>query len=337
MLHELFPAAPSIPLQAKIEAAVARVNAAIDQYKPVAVFGLLSGGNDSLPATFVATQAKQFDGVLHINTGFGVEATREFVRSTCAEQGWKLLEYKALENIQADGTPDPQDYEQIVLEHGFPGPMGHGMMYARLKERQLQRIERDFGAACRYKIPKAIWVDGKGKLKGRQGWRKLIRAQLVATGEIEKYFEGKRIMYVTGVRSQESRRRMGFVQPIQARKQRLWVAAIHDWSQADCAAARDFAGLKQNIVCERIGISGECLCGAFAKPGELEALRGWPETHPMYLRICALQERAKAAGFTWGWGERPPANRKPSPQHDLFDDPEMPLCHNCVKHHGGRD
>lgn len=293
-------------MKEKLQQAIERVNAAIAEYKPIAVFGLFSGGNDSLPATFIASQASQFDGVVHINTGIGVEATRDFVRQTCADRKWKLLEYKAMENVNARGELDPQSYDELVFAYGFPGPQMHFKMYQRLKERQLNRLQRERGC------------DGR---------------------------RGVRVLYVSGQRSAESARRKRNVEPMQVEPQRIWVAPIHDWTSQDCADLREHVGLKQNIVCERIGMSGECLCGAFAKPGELEILRGWPETREAYSRIKALEVRVREAGFPWGWGERPPEwfQERKAGQRFFFDmesddlsPVEMPLCHNCIKHHGGR-
>lgn len=287
----------------KIKVAIDRVNAAIYEHKPIAVFGLFSGGNDSLPATYVASRSKAFTAVVHINTGIGVEATREFVRETCAVRGWRLLEYKAMENTRPNGEPHPQDYEALCLQFGFPGPDGHRMMYQRLKERQLVRLERDFGAS---KIG------------------------------------NKRVLYVAGRRSSESARRKRTAKPLELEDRRMWVSPIHDWTAQDCADAREYAGLKKNAVTELIGMSGECLCGAFAKPGELEILRGWPQTHAAWVRITELQKRVRAAGFPWGWGERPPKwfMEKKAGQASLFEPDEesgMELCHNCIKHHGGRN
>ena len=84
--------------------AVAVIETAVAQYKPAWVFALFSGGHDSLTASYIASLASKFDGCVHINTGTGIKATRQFVIDTCAERGWQLREYKATENTKADGT-----------------------------------------------------------------------------------------------------------------------------------------------------------------------------------------------------------------------------------------
>lgn len=111
------------------------IDFAIERYQPTHIFGLFSGGHDSLTATHVASQHSGFTGVVHIDTGIGVDATREFVRKTCRKHGWPLKVYLAKDL--------GQDYDQMVIEHGFPGPSMHNKMYNRLKERCLRRVISD--------------------------------------------------------------------------------------------------------------------------------------------------------------------------------------------------
>lgn len=132
----------------KLEQARQWIEKAIEQHKPAHIFGLYSGGHDSGSVTHFAAAVlgDRMAGVVHINTGIGIEQTRQHVRKVCDIYGWDLLEYKATENTRADGTPDPIIYEDLVKRHGFPGAFGHGMMYNRLKERQIRRLCRDYGA-----------------------------------------------------------------------------------------------------------------------------------------------------------------------------------------------
>lgn len=101
-----------------------------DSAPPTApVFALFSGGHDSLCATALAARMDGFAGVLHINTGIGIEETREFVWRTCRAQGWPLTE------LRSDAR-----YEDLVLERGgFPyGPKAHSSMYWYLKKKPLR-------------------------------------------------------------------------------------------------------------------------------------------------------------------------------------------------------
>ena len=110
------------------------LDAAVAEHHPAAVFALFSGGHDSVTSTHLAAQHASFTGVAHVNTGIGIEDTREYVRQVCRDQGWPLLELRA-----PDGW-----YEQRCLERGMPGgPQQHGIMYQRLKDDQIRQLVRD--------------------------------------------------------------------------------------------------------------------------------------------------------------------------------------------------
>jgi 3'-phosphoadenosine 5'-phosphosulfate sulfotransferase (PAPS reductase)/FAD synthetase len=104
---------------------------AVRDHQPSHLFALFSGGHDSLVSTHLASRHPAFNGVVHINTGIGVEQTRDYVRQTCDQHGWLLLEYH----------PDGKTYEQLVAERGMPyGPRSHSAMYYWLKQRQVRRL-----------------------------------------------------------------------------------------------------------------------------------------------------------------------------------------------------
>jgi len=215
--------------------------------------------------------------VVHVNTGIGVEATREFVRETCREHGWPLNEL----------TP-PRSYDDLVLEHGFPGPAGHQFMYRRLKERCLAAFARE-----------------------------------------RKPRRGAPFVYCTGVRKQESARRMRGQQQEWEHAPKLgwtWRAVILEWSKADCNAYIEARGLRRNPVVDILHMSGECLCGSFARPGERDEIRQWfPETD---ARIAELEQRVAAAGHHGCvWGQRPPNVAR----NQLWLIPPGPLCQSCVE------
>jgi 3'-phosphoadenosine 5'-phosphosulfate sulfotransferase (PAPS reductase)/FAD synthetase len=107
---------------------------AIEAHDPSAVFGLFSGGHDSLCSTAVAAQHTRFTAAVHINTGIGIEDTRTFVRDTCKERGWPLIEMH----------PDRKTYRDLVAEKGMPGgPKAHNTTYYWLKQRQVRRLVRE--------------------------------------------------------------------------------------------------------------------------------------------------------------------------------------------------
>jgi 3'-phosphoadenosine 5'-phosphosulfate sulfotransferase (PAPS reductase)/FAD synthetase len=223
--------------------ALETISEACERYECRKVFALFSGGDDSLAALRVAVEHPNFAAAVHCNTGIGVEATREFVRATCRTLRCPLVEYKAAENVQADGTPDPQVYEQLVLERGFPGPtkFGHGKMYTRLKDRGIARLMREHAGP------------------------------------------GEAVVLASGCRQEESVRRMGTTKRIQRGQprrdgrldepRRVWVNHLFDWTKTDTLKFREASGLERNPVAKLICKSGECLCGGFGNEGELE--EGW--------------------------------------------------------------
>lgn len=238
-------------------------------------FALFSGGHDSLCATHVAMTNGYAQEVVHVNTGIGVEQTREFVRETCARFGWPLNELSP-----------PIPYDDLVLQHGFPGPAGHQFMYRRLKERCLAAFARE-----------------------------------------RKPRRGAPLVYCTGVRKQESDRRARGQQTEWQHAPKLgwtWRAVILEWSKGDCNRYIEEKGLPRNPVVDTLHMSGECLCGSFAKPGEIDEIRLWfPETA---ARIAALEQRVAATGNpACVWGRRPPNVARG--QLELL--PGM-LCSSCV-------
>ncbi len=284
-------------LERKIQTALERVSSAIHATKPIAVFGLFSGGHDSVTATTIASLHPSFTSAVHINTGIGIARTRQYVRETAALKSWPLAEYEAAKNVNAKGKPDPQIYRTIVLKHGFPGAFAHRMMYVCLKERCLRMLQREWKASGRKNRP-------------------------------------RRVMYISGARSDESVRRMANTKELQVDGQRIWCAPIHDWSKADCHAVMEHFCVPRNPVVDLIHKSGECLCGAFAAKGELEELKLWPETRAAYDEITALQVEVIAAGLPWGWEDAPPDwyQEKKAGQSFLMNY-DQHLCWSCNKAH----
>ena len=80
-----------------------------------------------------------------------------------------------------------------------------------------------------------------------------------------------------------------------------WVAPIPDFDHRDIHDYRDANGLPRNEVVEILHMSGECLCGAFSKPRELEWLEiFYPDVAG---RIRDIEQRAHDAGMNschWG-------------------------------------
>lgn len=182
-------------------------------------------------------------------------------------------------------STNPKDtYARIVSDFGFPGPAFHSIVYRRLKERSLEKMCRVRGV---------------------------------------KILPGYRWGLISGARQQESIRRMGHVKSIVIdpnNDRRVWVAPCFDWSgEEQRLFMNDMALLENPVKRSILGMSGECFCGCFARPGELEWIR---EICPdVAEKIDCLAEIAKKAGKPCIWGDRPPG---------VIEVGETgPLCNNC--------
>lgn len=304
-------------LQQKVENGLELIDLLYQEFKPSKIFALCSGGGDSLVVTHLASRHPAFSGVMHIDTGIrvvdedGKGVAEEHVRKVCAERGWALHVYRASENTYANGDPNPQIYEDLVLkgahgrgfpDAGFPGPAAHILMYTRLKERQLERFVRD-----------------------------------------QKEHDGDKIMLLTGVRKHESNRRWRSLEKwgdYEVVGSRIWVNAIADFTEDDCENYRREHGLEKNPASKALCMSGECLCGAFSKPGELSQIEFFYPKTGEYLR--ELEERVREQGYPWGWEGEPPAwwgrHRTGEALFSEFgnadDDPvPLPLCTSCQSKH----
>jgi 3'-phosphoadenosine 5'-phosphosulfate sulfotransferase (PAPS reductase)/FAD synthetase len=254
MLNPLSP--PPVGLTEKLVAARTILSRGL-ALNPAHVFLLLSGGNDSASVThFVATELRRANRpfrIVHINTGIGIPETREHVNLLCFRYRWQLIELRAKEDCG-------QDYEKIVMQHGFPGPSQHPFMYRLLKERPLRKLARD--------------VEGT-------------------------------LMLISGARLNESARRMRLVSGDTHREgRRIWCAPFYHLTNDDVVSYMEAEGVPESPVRQKLCMSGECLCGAYARPHELkEVTFFYPATG---ARLAALQARVRAAGFPWNWDEKAP-------------------------------
>lgn len=156
-------------------------------------------------------------------------------------------------------------YERFVSKLGFPGPGAHQWVYNWLKDRCISTMTKGL----------------------------------------------KRVALITGCRSAESVRRMGHVKPLQigeiskktgkvTKKNRYWTAPCHDWTTADQVFFMDAMGLSRNPIRQSpLGMSGECFCGAFARPNEIALIRQYaPDVAEEIDRLTKLA--AKGRGQVWG-------------------------------------
>lgn len=186
-------------------------------------------------------------------------------------------------------SPREQDqYRAQVLRDGFPGPAWHARMFQRLKERALVQIRRE----------------------------------LVSNPRRE------RVVFLAGRRRDESQRRAHI--PISERQGSIvWVSPLVHWTKLDLTTYRLMAGdVPVNEVSDLIHMSGECLCGSFAAPGERAEVTYWfPDVFEDIAELEAeiadrddIPEHRK----TWGWGADPAKKAL-----DGKASKSGPLCSSC--------
>ena len=178
-------------------------------------------------------------------------------------------------------TP-PEVYDGFVLRWGggFPGPSGHQAIYYYLKQKRLRELRRQFVTRL-----------------------------------------GQRVVFVTGIRASESRRRAARKMARETTREGsiVWVCPIIHFTDETMAWYREEYDVPQNPVAANLHRSGECLCGAFMNPAELDEIGFfYPEVAG---RIRALEAQAREMGVKRpGWGG---GLRRESPTQGF-------LCSNCT-------
>lgn len=125
--------------------------------------------------------------------------------------------------------------------------------------------------------------------------------------ELVKLPRRERVIFLAGRRRDESNRRMN-VPEMEREGSVVWVSPLFDWTNGEMAAYRKLHDLPRSEASEMIHMSGECLCGAFAGPDELNEIGFFfPDVK---ATINALELEVRAAGHTepkcvWGWGGDP--------------------------------
>lgn len=115
----------------------------------------------------------------------------------------------------------------------------------------------------------------------------------------------ERVVFVAGRRRSESARRAQV--PIHERRGSvIWASPLVSWTALDLSRYRATHALPSCPASSLIHMSGECLCGAFARRGELDEIGDWfPEVR---AEIEALEREVRAAGHPepfcrWGHGQ----------------------------------
>jgi 3'-phosphoadenosine 5'-phosphosulfate sulfotransferase (PAPS reductase)/FAD synthetase len=133
------------------------------------------------------------------------------------------------------------------------------------------------------------------------------------------------IMLITGVRAEESARRMGTSADIQKDGSKIWVAPLIDWGAREMQEHRTYYSVPMSPASSTIHISAECLCGAYGDPTELDLIETFHPDEPAPQRIRNLEAELERAGNPrCKWATALP-NDEPSTTAP------GPLCVGCYK------
>jgi 3'-phosphoadenosine 5'-phosphosulfate sulfotransferase (PAPS reductase)/FAD synthetase len=279
---------------------------AMAEHPIVGTYWLSSGGSDSGIVGHLLRG--RYDAVLHVNTGTGIPETTQYVRDVAAAWADNLHElhprnsYRDLVLGRVIAGTGPNAGWRPIWK-GFPGPAGHKVMYRQLKNEPLMRFRREtLGDQTR--LPRK---------------------------------DRKKIIYLGGMRWAESDKRFRNAEAIDPDGSIVWVSPLVHWTDAHmreyrarhrCQLDHEHAphrlchdgALPLNEVTEHLHMSGECLCGAYAKPGELDEVEFFYPEAAKPLR--ALEAEAEQAGIRYcKWGQ--PNGKTPT-------GPAGRLCSSCV-------
>jgi 3'-phosphoadenosine 5'-phosphosulfate sulfotransferase (PAPS reductase)/FAD synthetase len=297
-----------------IERANEIVEAAKAEYRPIEIVSAFSGGNDSVVSTHYGAETHGTPA-LHCATTTGCQETTCHIRDLCSRRKWQLeervapvsgppkkrpgreLKFDAAKLPAGKWTDGGTAYEEFVLNYAFPGPPQHVRMYQRLKGRSIEGFVRDT----------------------KRGHKR------TAT-----------VMILSGIRHDESKVRAGYKRAVSKVGSQIWVNPFYYATGEDFEAYRQEFGLPRNPIKDKVGISGECCCGAYAGEQEIDRVLSASPTNGAYL--LGLQERVRANGFPWAaWGVRPPdwyyQQQAGQLMFDFEDDAGawQPMCVGCGK------
>lgn len=272
------------------------IQQAITDMKPVAIVAMMSGGRDSMAAYQTAKMlGVPLTHIMHGNTRTGIAQTTEFVRTFAVGEG--------LAYIEADAG---DIYEKRVLKKGFygRGRDAHAMAYHELK-----------AGPFRHAISKHI--------RQRQ--------------------KNRPVLFLNGARASESANRaQNMPDPVRQdnKNPNYWVNICHEWSQSDRDAFLLEVKAPVNPVTRELCRSGECCCGStqpLSLRDEIKALNdnGLNFQHASGIIwdkwLTDLENRAFAAGHSWGWGETCDAmNPTLLERNGQMSLEFQPMCVSCV-------
>lgn len=140
------------------------------------------------------------------------------------------------------------------------------------------------------------------------------------------------VEFWTGIRAQESARRMKHVQPETERSggRWTWKAPIAGWDKREVTRYADRFILPRNSLWRTLGRSGDCYCGAYGNREELLDLRACGEGgHADWIE--SLEESVPFDGEKgkWAWSSMSDAERRAARAEGDDAQADLGLCATC--------
>ena len=242
------------------------------------VYGLCSGGKDSMSACAIAHQYHPLDGIILVDTTIvarkGNHKPSYIAAKTFANKlNVPFICIKAKENLKKgfDYVNSIEEYgigkvvENYVKKYGFPHRSNHNEVYRYLKEKAL------IGFVMSRTEPK------------------------------------QRIAYISGSRRNESERRLKNAQLIgidDVTPRLIWIAPVYFWSTAEAFKYTRDNNYKISESYKTLHLSGDCLCGAFSKKGEENLIdMFYPDSVNQIVDLENVANKKHKGRKHWGNGE----------------------------------
>lgn len=116
----------------------------------------------------------------------------------------------------------------------------------------------------------------------------------------------------SGVRQDESQKRAGSTKPVGQWENAPILAPIYDWTTEETWAFFRDRGFERAPAYSTLQISGDCLCGAYAREDELQAVRfHYPQIAARFDALGSEIKNAHPKRCEWGWAWKQPIKDKP--------------------------
>ena len=242
------------------------------------VYGLCSGGKDSMAACATAHKYRPLDGIILVDTTI-VARNKEDKPSYIAAKrfadrlGVPFYCIKPRDDLKGGYEEVPcigkygmgKTFENYCKRYGFPHASQHNQVFRFLKKKAL-------------------------------------------VGFVMSQTENKqRIAYISGVRRGESKRRLDNAQIIgidEDTPRIVWIAPVYYWSTKATYSFIKKQGFELSESYTMLHISGDCLCGAFAGKDEAGLINAfYPDTGEQIIQIECVAFKSHKGRKNWGNGE----------------------------------